>query len=243
MVKTIIVTGCAKRIGLGIVDFYLKNSNYKIIGIVRQTSILLNELQTEYPNRLELIIKDLDKDDLDITFFKKIIKKNGDIKGLIHCASNLLFDEPHNFINENLKAQNRIHYEVFNEAFLSYLEIAKKNNIKSIASFINFGDFKISNGLTIGISYTQSKLLAINSIKEQAKQGLGYIRVNIVSPGYTLPTEGYDENFEKIVSHFPFKYTSSIVDICETVDFLIQQRSVTGQHIVVDAGAGLVENI
>jgi NAD(P)-dependent dehydrogenase (short-subunit alcohol dehydrogenase family) len=243
MVNTIIVTGCAKRIGFGIVDFYLKNSNYKIIGIVRKVSISLNELQKEHPDRLELIIKDLNKDDLDINFFKTIIKNNTEIKGFIHCASNLLFDEIHNFTSENLKSQNRIHYEVFNEAFLAYLEIAKKNNIKSVASFINFGDFKVSNGQNVGISYTHSKLLAINSIKEQSKKGLGYIRVNMVSPGYTLPTEGYDENFEKIVANFPFKYTSSILDICETVDFLIQQRSVTGQHIVVDAGAGLIENI
>lgn len=239
MVKTIIVTGCAKRIGLGIVEFYLKNSDYKIIGIVRNISGELNNLKNLYPTRLELIIKDFDKDFLDTKFFQNTIKTGSEIKALMHCASNLLVDNFETITSKNFQSQTKIHYSVFNEALLSYLEIAKKTNFETIPCFINFGDYKVSNGENVGFSYTKSKLLAINSIKEQAKIGLGYVRVNAISPGYTLPTEGYLENFEEIVNDFPFKYTSSIPDICDAVDFFIKQRSVTGQHIVVDAGAGL----
>lgn len=239
--KTIIVTGCAKRIGLGIVSFYLKNSDYKVVGIARRISDTLNDLKKMYPDRLELIIKDFDKEFLDANFFKKIIDIHGEIKGFMHCASNLLIDDFDNFTYKNFNSQKNIHYDVFNNALLSYLELAKINNYKTIPSFINFGDYKVSNGENVGFSYTQSKLLAINSVKEQAKKGLGYFRVNVISPGYTLPTEGYIENFEEIVNDFPFKYTSNITDICETVDFLVNQKSVTGQHIVVDAGAGLVK--
>lgn len=239
MIQTIIVTGCAKRIGLGIVSFYLKHSNYKIVGLVRSISSELNNLKSIYPQRLELIIKDFDKEILDTHFFKEITEVHGEIKGFIHCASKLLIDEFETFTDENFLSQKKIHYTLFNESLLSYIEIAKHNILKTIPCFINFGDYKVSNGENVGFSYTHSKLLAINSIKEQAKNSLGYARVNIISPGYTLQTEGYVENFEEIVNDFPFKYTSSISDICETVDFLIKQRSVTGQHIVVDAGAGL----
>ncbi len=241
--KTIIITGCAKRIGLGLVDFYLKNSNYKIIGVVRNVSDSLRALKLAYPNRLTIIIKDFESDSLDFSFFNEVINKHGEIKGLMHCASKLLFDEFHNVTNENFQSQQRIHHDIFHNAILSYLETSKQKQLLTIPTFINFGDFKIKNNHTIGISYTHSKLLAMNAITEQAKIGLGLLRVNMVSPGYTLPTEGYDEDFNKIVSNFPFKYTSSVLDICETVDFLINQKSVTGQHIVVDAGAGLVENI
>lgn len=241
MNKTIIITGCAKRIGLGIANFYLKNSDYKVIGVIRNINQNLKELKNLYPERFELIIKDFDKELLDIHFLKEVIDRHGEIKGFIHCASNLLLDNFESLTYKNLQDQKKIHYDVFNQALMSYLEVAKINSFKTIASFINFGDYKVSYGENVGISYTQSKLLVINSIQEHARNGLGYLRANVISPGYTLPTEGYVEDFEKIVESFPFKYTSNIIDICETVDFLIHQKSVTGQHIVVDAGAGLID--
>ena len=241
MTQTIIVTGCAKRIGLGIVSFYLKNSDYKVIGVVRNISSELKNLKSMYPQKIELIIKDLDNELLDTHFFKEIIDTHGELKGFIHCASKLLIDTLETVLDEDFLSQRRIHYTLFNEALLAYLEIAKTNNLKTIPCFINFGDYKVSNGKNVGFSYGQSKFLAINSIKEQAQNALGYARVNAVSPGYTLPTEGYVENFKEIIDGFPFKYTSDIQDICDTIDFFIKQKSITGQHIAVDAGAGLVK--
>lgn len=245
MERIIIVTGCTKRIGLGIVNLFLQNSNFKIVGIVRSLSKELNDLCLNYPNKIQIIIKDFEKDFLDVNVFQNIIDQGGQIVGFVHCASNLIYDNFSNYTNKNLISQNRIHYGVFNQAILSYLEVFKnkKNNIKDIASFINFGDYKVFYGKEMGFSYTKSKLLAMKEIKYQALMSLGYIRVNMISPGYILPTEGYSENFEKIIEKFPFKYTSTIEDIYKTVDFIIKQKSITGQHIVLDAGAGLVDNI
>ncbi len=240
MSDTIVITGCAKRIGLGIVDFYLKNTEYQLFGVVRRVSDDLGALAKQYPNRLKIVLKDLDKEYFDIDFFKSIHLESSRFKGFVHCASNLLVDDIESFTVENLNAQEKIHYGIFDDAIRVYVDYCKSNNIKDICSFINFGDYKISNGQTMGFSYTKSKLLAINNIRKQAIYALGYARVNMISPGYTLKTEGIDEKFEKIIEEFPFKYTSSVEDICNTVDFLIHQKSVTSQHIVVDAGAGLV---
>lgn len=239
MSDAIVITGCAKRIGLGILDFYLKNTDYKLFGVVRRVSNDLAELGQQYPNRLKIVLKDLDKESFDIDFFKSIHVESNCIKGFVHCASKLLVDDIVNFNVENLDSQEKIHYGVFDDAVRGYVDFCKSHNVKDVCSFINFGDYKVSNGQTMGVSYTRSKLIAMKNIKNQAIHGLGYARVNMVSPGYTLKTEGVDEDFQKIIDAFPFKYTSTVDDICDAVNFLIHQKSVTGQHIVVDAGAGL----
>jgi NAD(P)-dependent dehydrogenase (short-subunit alcohol dehydrogenase family) len=239
MIKSIVITGCSKRIGLGIIKYYCEESDYKLIAVVRKVSKDLENLKKIYNNRVEIIIKDLDKDDLDEIFFEKIINKNETIVGLFHCASNFLFDDEETFNEDNLKCQNRIHYEIFDNAINSYLNLSERYQLKERASFINFGDYKIYYGQKTGISYSESKNLAMKAIKIQAMKTLGKARVNMVSPGYTLATEGYDENYEEIVKNFPFGYSSSISDICDTVNFLLNQHSITGQNIVVDAGAGL----
>ncbi len=67
------------------------------------------------------------------------------------------------------------------------------------------------------------------------------IRVNAIAPGLVLPSDTITpETWEKLVSSLPLKRPASEADITTTLEFLIKNKSVTGQTIVVDSGYSLI---
>ena len=66
------------------------------------------------------------------------------------------------------------------------------------------------------------------------------IRVNGIAPGPTLKNKRQTEkHFRKQYLSTPLKKQVNVKEICNAVDFLIKNRSITGQVIAVDSGQSL----
>jgi NAD(P)-dependent dehydrogenase (short-subunit alcohol dehydrogenase family) len=67
------------------------------------------------------------------------------------------------------------------------------------------------------------------------------IRVNAIAPGLVQPSADMStEKWTKLVNRLPLKHTVSSEDITSSLDFLLKNKSVTGQTIVVDGGYSLL---
>ena len=66
------------------------------------------------------------------------------------------------------------------------------------------------------------------------------IRVNGIAPGPTLKNKRQTEkHFRKQYLSTPLKKQVNVKEICNAVDFLIKNRSITGQVIAMDSGQSL----
>ena len=66
------------------------------------------------------------------------------------------------------------------------------------------------------------------------------IRVNGIAPGPTLKNKRQTEkHFRKQYLATPLKRQVNVNEICNAVDFLIKNRSITGQVLAVDSGQSL----
>lgn len=67
------------------------------------------------------------------------------------------------------------------------------------------------------------------------------IRVNAIAPGLVLPAEGMPESeWARLVGRLPLQRQSRVDDVASALEFLVQNRSITGQTIVVDGGYSLI---
>ena len=116
-------------------------------------------------------------------------------------------------------------------------ELHKLNNGKLQSSVVNILDQKISNPNPDYLSYTASKF-ALLGLTDTLARGLApSIRVNAVAPGHTIASpEQSESGFSKSQSETPLGNGPSPEDIADSVSYLMQAKSVTGQIIFVDSG-------
>jgi NAD(P)-dependent dehydrogenase (short-subunit alcohol dehydrogenase family) len=63
------------------------------------------------------------------------------------------------------------------------------------------------------------------------------IRVNGIGPGPTLPPKGQSmQGFADRCALLPLQRPASLGEICQTVQFLLSVKSITGQMIALDGG-------
>ncbi len=75
----------------------------------------------------------------------------------------------------------------------------------------------------------------------QAKTYAPNIRVNAIAPGLVLPSnETSSEEWERLVGRLPLKHATSLDDIAGALEFLLNNKSITGQVIFVDGGYSLI---
>lgn len=108
------------------------------------------------------------------------------------------------------------------------------------AAVVQIVDQRIRNPVPDQLSYSLSKAMLASSTRTLALALAPRVRVNAVAPGLTLPTADYDTaQMERIVSSMPLERLPSPDDIADTVLWLADARSVTGQTVFVDGGANL----
>jgi pteridine reductase len=90
-------------------------------------------------------------------------------------------------------------------------------------------------------AYVVSKIALETLTRLQAKTYAPGIRVNAISPGFVLPSDNITKDeWESLVERLPLKHPTSLLDIAKTLDFLIDNPSITGQTIIVDGGYSLI---
>jgi len=90
-------------------------------------------------------------------------------------------------------------------------------------------------------SYTVSKAGLESLTKLLARALAPNIRVNAIAPGLVLPSGMVTQDqWNQLVDKLPLKRAATLNEITYTLQFLINNKYITGQTIVVDGGYSLI---
>ncbi len=234
----IIITGGATRMGAAIA----KKLSFPGVEIVIHYNKSKNEaekLKKELSNNktiVYLVKGDLSKEkDLKkiINFSKKKLKY---FDCLINNASLFENDKLENF---NSKSWSQ-HIDV-NLKAPAYLTKEFAKNTKGMNNnIINIIDQRVFKLTPYFFSYTLSKTGLYTLTKTSAMSLAPNIRVNGIAPGPTIKNKRQSaKHFKKQFLATPLKRQVNLKEICSTVDFLINNMSITGQVIAIDSGQNL----
>ena len=115
-----------------------------------------------------------------------------------------------------------------------------KNVRGNNSNIINIIDQRVFKLTPFFFSYTISKTGLYTLTKTSAMSFAPNIRVNGIAPGPTIKNKRQSlKHFKKQYLSTPLKKQVNVQEICNAVDFLIKNRSITGQVIAVDSGQSL----
>jgi len=236
--QKIIITGGATRIGAAIAN-KLSGPNKEILIHYNKSKLKAENLKEKLEKKgtkIYLIKGDLSKES-DVNKIVKFAKKKLKyFDCLINNASLFENDKLENFTTKGWGKHLRTNLRT--PALLSK-EFAKnvrgKNN-----NIINIIDQRVFKLTPYFFSYTISKTGLYTLTKTSAMSLAPTIRVNGIAPGPTIKNKRQSKkHFIKQYLATPLKKQVEVNEICNAVDFLINNRSITGQVIAIDSGQNL----
>lgn len=241
---TALITGGAKRIGKELA-IKLAEIGYDLVISYKQSELesqeLANHLKKKYQIKVSTIKADLFKKK-DAEKLAKFMIENFDNWSLL--INNASIFEKSNFleIEENLEKNLAVHFSsplLLINQFAKYLN-ANKKIINPQA--INILDKNIERYETKYFYYLLTKKFLAQSIKMIALQVAPTLRVNGIALGFFLANKNdlqgqeYVENLQKKI---PLKKIGDIKNITQSLEFLIENKFITGQILTIDGGASL----
>ena len=241
--KNILITGGSMRIGREIAIHFSKKGWNIAIHYFRSFSEAkkLKKIIEENSEKATLIKADLK----NIKQVEKVIpfvkKKLGEIDCLINNAALFEKDDILNFTKKTWN--DHLNINLMAPAIL-ITYFAKQASKKKMSNIINIIDQRVFKLTPVFMSYTLSKSALYTLTKTMAMRLSPYIKVNGIAPGPTIKSKRQStKHFNKQASSTLLKKSVGPDDICDTVEFLINNNSITGQIIAVDSGQNLTWNI
>ncbi len=236
--KKIIITGGANRIGAAIAR-KLSGPDVEIVIHYNKSKLNAERLKNELSKKLTkvyLVKGDLSKE----TDLNKIIKfsksKLKYFDCLINNASLFENDKLENFTTNSWGRHLRTNLRAPALLTREFAKNTRGNNV----NIINIVDQRVFKLTPFFFSYTTSKTGLYTITKTSAMSLAPKIRVNGIAPGPTIKNKRQTEkHFKKQYLSTPLKKQVDVKEICNAVDFLIKNRSITGQVIAVDSGQSL----
>jgi len=241
--KNLLITGGSTRIGKEIATFFSKKGWNIAIHYFRSSS------------KAKILKKKLEKNFVKVILIKADLKQTKQIEkiipiakkklGTIHCLINnaALFekDDISNFTDKSW--QDHLNINLLAPTILTK-EFAKQAPKKNITNIINIIDQRIFKLTPIFMSYTLSKSALYTLTKTMAMRLSPNIKVNGIAPGPTIKSKRQStKHFNKQARSTLLKKPVGLIDICDTVEFLVKNNSITGQVIAVDSGQNLIWDI
>jgi len=234
----IIITGGSTRIGAAIAK-KLSGPNVEIVIQYNNSKLSAEKLKKKLSKnntKIYLVKGDLskEKDVNKIIKFAKSKLKYFDC--LVNNASIFENDKLENFTTKSwgLHLRTNLRAPALLSKEFSKNVRGKNNNI------INIIDQRVFKLTPYFFSYTISKTGLYTLTKTSAMSLAPNIRVNGIAPGPTLKNKRQSEkHFKKQYLATPLKRQVDVEQICNTVDFFIKNKSITGQVISVDSGQSL----
>ena len=236
--KKIIITGGANRIGAAIAR---KLSGPKVDIVIHYNKSKLNA---------EKLKKELSKNKTKVFLVKGDLSKETDVNKIVKFAKsklkyfNCLINNASLFENDKLENfttnswGRHLRTNLRAPALLSqgFAKYVRGNN----SNIINIIDQRVFKLTPFFFSYTISKTGLYTLTKTSAMSFAPNIRVNGIAPGPTIKNKRQSlKHFKKQYLSTPLKKQVNVQEICNAVDFLIKNRSITGQVIAVDSGQSL----
>jgi NAD(P)-dependent dehydrogenase (short-subunit alcohol dehydrogenase family) len=226
-----LITGSAKRIGKEIAIFLAKKG-WDIILHYNTSSADVLHVKNDILSlkRKCILYKQNFLEEANIGDFIKDIE----VDLLINNASIFENDKLTNIDYSNLF--NAFSVNLFNPIMLSE-HLSKNNKNMNIINILDTIIHKLPKNFT---SYYMSKISLANFTKLSAKLYAPNIRVNGIALGQILKNKNQSQkNFDQSQSSTPLGYSGNIDEICATIDFILNTKSITGQIISLDGGEHL----
>ncbi len=239
-----LITGAAKRIGSEIA-LNLAKIGYDIVISYNSSGVaaknLAKKIQKDFGVSCEVFKCDL----IDSKQAKKLAeftkKKFPNWNLLVNNAS--IFNKSKFLTAPESELMNNLNLHLLSPLVLSK-EFAKNISDKKIknSQIINMIDKNIVRFDTNYFYYLLSKKALAELTKMLSLELAPEIRVNAIAPGFILNAVNH-ENFEKeaeiLIKKIPLKDKGNILNIWQAVEFLLNNKFVTGQILFIDGGASL----
>jgi NAD(P)-dependent dehydrogenase (short-subunit alcohol dehydrogenase family) len=237
--KNILITGGATRIGKAIALHFSKKGWNIAIHYFRSSSKAkkLKKVIERNSVKVSLIKADL-KNTKQVEKIISIAKKKlGTIDCLINNAALFENDDILNFTTKSWNDHLNINLLAPTILIKQFARQAPKKTTSNVINIIDQRVFKLT---PIFMSYTISKSGLYTLTKTMAMRLGPYIKVNGIAPGPTIKSKRQSvEHFNKQVKSTLLKKSVRPEDICDTVEFLINNRAITGQVLAIDSGQNL----
>jgi len=240
--KNLLITGAATRVGKAIALHFAERGWNIALHYFRSSSKAkkLKKIIEQNLVKAVLIKADL-KNPKQIEKVMPIARKKlGAIDCLINNAALFEKDDISNFTTKSWN--DHLNINLLAPAILTK-QFAKQASKKTVSNIINIIDQRIFNLTPYFMSYTISKSGLQTLTKTMAKRLGPNIKVNAIAPGPTIKSKRQtDKHFRNQVRSTLLKKSVKAEDICDAVEFLISNNSITGQIIAVDSGQNLSWN-
>ncbi len=238
--QTVLITGAAKRIGLAIVTD-LSDSGWKVAIHANSNITSAEELASEINSNggsAMAFQADLSKLNEPSKLINEVITKFGPLTVLVNCASVFLEDDIYQINETNFDLHYALHVRA--PSFLAS-EFAKQLPSNKTGHIINIIDQRVLKLTPQFYSYTLSKAALHTATKTMAQALAPKIRVNAIGPGPTIKNERQQpSDFQKQIDVLPLQRGPELSEFAQTIKFLVETPSITGQMIILDGGQHLI---
>ena len=240
--KNLLITGAATRVGKAIALRFAERGWNIAIHYFRSAAKAkeLKKIIEQHWVKVALIKADLKNPKQTEKIISLAKRKLGAINCLVNNAALFEKDDITNFTTKSWN--DHLNINLLAPTILTK-QFAKQAPKKTVSNIINIIDQRIFNLTPYFMSYTISKTGLQTLTKTMAMRLGPNIKVNAIAPGPTIKSKRQtDRHFRNQVRSTLLKKTVRSEDICDTVEFLINNNSVTGQIIAVDSGQNLSWN-
>ncbi|MBI1339132.1 SDR family oxidoreductase [bacterium] len=234
-----LVTGGLRRLGRAIVDRFADEGVDIALHYGRSPQAEANQAVQEVRARgvnacaVAFDVADDDATAAGLQRFEAHFGRSPDI--LVNCASVFEWDDVSTVTRANLRRQFEIN--LFGPVMLTRM-IAERAPDNVRGSIINLLDQKLMNPNPDHLSYSLTKYALAGFTDMMARALAPRFRVNGIAPGYVLPGPGEsDERFRSLHDQTPLARGPTADDIADAAVFLVRNRAVTNQTLIIDGGA------
>ena len=240
--KNLLITGAATRVGKAIALHFAERGWNIALHYFRSSSKAkkLKKIIEQNLVKAALIKADLKNPKQAEKIITLAKKKLGTIDCLVNNAALFEKDDISNFTTKSW--HDHLNINLLAPTILTK-QFAKQASKKTVSNIINIIDQRIFSLTPFFLSYTISKSGLQTLTKTMAMRLGPNIKVNAIAPGPTIKSKRQtDRHFRNQVRSTLLKKSVRSEDICDTVEFLINNNSITGQIIAVDSGQNLSWN-